>query len=309
MKHPFEVGESYRNRDGEYEVIDITDDMMTLEYPSGRTIESSIALQQRIWQNLQIEKEIKKEKKSVAKKQRAPSLPSRKAAFSGFEAADFGQVKGSHWRSRTALGGVLGNHLRDQTHTPFHSWAVPRRIEMHVARPDQYDYRSSQPCVKLFVYAYDELAFGFYIEAPEAETPREEVEKYRHWKRFQDKITGDEAMQNMVLQAMEEHDLQLTDYYQSDAEGTNFGGALGGAFQFRESDLRWRSRSSRQWESVEPAAMFARIGALPGDEWVNLHLFAAVPQPEAIEQEAGIINPILDTLTALIPVYQMTVVN
>ncbi|MFZ4657307.1 MAG: hypothetical protein ACOYNY_09865 [Caldilineaceae bacterium] len=52
-QHPFEVGKLYQNREGDYHVISITDPNMVIRYRDGRQIESSIALQVRIWENLQ----------------------------------------------------------------------------------------------------------------------------------------------------------------------------------------------------------------------------------------------------------------
>ncbi len=57
MDHPFRIGQRYRNRDGEYEVIRIEDPEMVIRYLDGTTIESSIALQARIWERLQEEDE------------------------------------------------------------------------------------------------------------------------------------------------------------------------------------------------------------------------------------------------------------
>ena len=52
-KHPFKVGAQYQNRDGDYHVISIDEPNMVIRYQDGRVIESSIALQARIWENLQ----------------------------------------------------------------------------------------------------------------------------------------------------------------------------------------------------------------------------------------------------------------
>jgi hypothetical protein len=52
-EHPFQVGKQYRNRDGDYHVISITEPNMVIRYLDGRTIESSIILQARIWENIQ----------------------------------------------------------------------------------------------------------------------------------------------------------------------------------------------------------------------------------------------------------------
>lgn len=51
--HPFKVGAQYHNRDGAYQVISITDPNMVIRYQNGRTLESPIALQARIWENMQ----------------------------------------------------------------------------------------------------------------------------------------------------------------------------------------------------------------------------------------------------------------
>jgi hypothetical protein len=40
MKHPFQVGGKYRNRDGEYEVIRLDDRKMEIQYTSGRVLET-----------------------------------------------------------------------------------------------------------------------------------------------------------------------------------------------------------------------------------------------------------------------------
>lgn len=51
--HPFRVGQQYRNRDGEYQVVSINEPNMVIRYLDGRTIESEINLQRRIWENIQ----------------------------------------------------------------------------------------------------------------------------------------------------------------------------------------------------------------------------------------------------------------
>lgn len=51
--HPFKVGAQYHNRDGNYQVISIDAPNMVIRYQNGRTLKSSIALQARIWENMQ----------------------------------------------------------------------------------------------------------------------------------------------------------------------------------------------------------------------------------------------------------------
>jgi hypothetical protein len=57
MQHPFKVGEHYRNRDGEYVVVSIEEPNMVIRYQDGRTVKSPIALQSRIWNNIQEDEE------------------------------------------------------------------------------------------------------------------------------------------------------------------------------------------------------------------------------------------------------------
>lgn len=57
MRHLFKVGEHYRNRDGDYEVVSIQGSNMVIRYGDGRTIESTVEVQTRIWERIQEEVE------------------------------------------------------------------------------------------------------------------------------------------------------------------------------------------------------------------------------------------------------------
>ncbi len=55
--HPFKVGKHYRNRDGDYVVVSITEPNIVIRYANGYTVESLITLQARIWENIQEDNE------------------------------------------------------------------------------------------------------------------------------------------------------------------------------------------------------------------------------------------------------------
>lgn len=55
MSGPFEVGKQYRNRKGAYTVLQLNGDAMLLRYADGSQAKESVALQARIWENLQDE--------------------------------------------------------------------------------------------------------------------------------------------------------------------------------------------------------------------------------------------------------------
>lgn len=56
MAISFKVGEHYRNRDGDFEVIALNGAMMKMRYADGREIDSSAVLQSRILERMQEEK-------------------------------------------------------------------------------------------------------------------------------------------------------------------------------------------------------------------------------------------------------------
>ena len=58
MTHSFKLGSHYQNREGEYQVIDVHGDEMTIRYTSGKSIRTDISTQQRILDNLEIENDM-----------------------------------------------------------------------------------------------------------------------------------------------------------------------------------------------------------------------------------------------------------
>jgi len=56
MSGPFEVGKQYHNRKGTYTVLQLNGDVMLLRYADGSTAKESMAMQARIWENIQEEK-------------------------------------------------------------------------------------------------------------------------------------------------------------------------------------------------------------------------------------------------------------
>ena len=57
MAIPFKVGQRYRNREGEYEVISIDGATMTMRFTDGRTVRSAVDLQARIWERIREEED------------------------------------------------------------------------------------------------------------------------------------------------------------------------------------------------------------------------------------------------------------
>ncbi len=55
MSSPFEIGKQYRNRKGAYTVLQLDGDTMLLRYADGSKATESVAMQARIWENIQDE--------------------------------------------------------------------------------------------------------------------------------------------------------------------------------------------------------------------------------------------------------------
>lgn len=224
------------------------------------------------------------------------------ATFNGFKPTDFDELAGSTWRGRNALGGVLTAALKHQTGRPYKSWGVRRRLELHIAQVGQYDFDYPWPYAKLFVYSHQELAFGFYIESPEASGKSDKLEKYIHWSNFKKSLQHNPAMREALLAAMANHNLVMTDYYRQDR-----GGALQCKFAFHGGRLQWYRVDSQAWHDIEVDDLVRRIVRLPEDEWVDLHVFARIEQQEAIDMGLKVVNPILNVLRALTPVYEAAI--
>ena len=59
MSSPFRIGEKYRNRKDEYEVVSIDGNHMVIRYQQGGTLSTTVTDQQRIWENILAEESIK----------------------------------------------------------------------------------------------------------------------------------------------------------------------------------------------------------------------------------------------------------
>jgi hypothetical protein len=82
MDHPFEVGKTYRNRYGRYQVISIDEPKMRVRYEDGREINLTIAIQVQILQGIQ-----------DAEAHEASKRPRRKTGAAKKRGADAGPTK------------------------------------------------------------------------------------------------------------------------------------------------------------------------------------------------------------------------
>jgi len=159
----FEVGEKYENMKGVFEVVAIHRDQMDIRWESGEEISTSIALQQRIIERMQHEKELEQEQLAQKKKAKAATAKSKKP-FSGFESDDFGLVVSkTNWRGRGQLGGLVTRKLSSKLYK-FNSWAVLRKPEIHWLDVKRQKQKNLADQAKFYARVdNDHLFFGFHV--------------------------------------------------------------------------------------------------------------------------------------------------
>jgi hypothetical protein len=213
MAQLFKIGGKYRNRDGEYEVIAIDGDDMTIRYTDGRTLHTPISQQARIWENMLMEEEIAQEIPPTRKTRRSSSTTGSTSSsidkfgrnFQGLAEEDFqDSVVGTTWRSRPMLGGLLAKRLWSLSGKLFESRAIYNRPEIHVYQPQFYVAKNSLMVAKFqFVLKEAGVRHGFYVEKG-----FDEMDDSWDWLRFLDSFRQQPALWKQLPEAMTEHNLE-----------------------------------------------------------------------------------------------------
>jgi hypothetical protein len=297
MRHPFVVGETYRNRDGEYEVVKLDGTKMVIRYADGREIETDVVLQARIRDNMRAERVIRAEalKRSARKSYRSSH---KRVTFTGLLEGDFQRgTAGTTWRARTGLGGLLAQRLSARAQHEFLSYAIYRRAEVHIARPDCYHNAKKRGCRDAkFVFDLDAegARYGLYVE--KSDSPMDET---WHWPNLMAALASDEALQESTLTAMRglalEWELCLDP---SDEPVTRV--AAG------EAGLEWRPAEGEA-SVISWPEFVQRLSEIDEGTWCNLYLCARLDKTEAIAAGAGIAETAVAAYCELLPLYDAAV--
>jgi hypothetical protein len=247
MSHPFEVGKTYRNRNGEYIVQAIDGERMTIRYVSGGTLETSVGIQARIWENIHFEEQMVRaeEKRRLAREARMEARKrtarAKKAKarpkFDGFQESDFEPKKrGIAWSSRTEAGKALAYELGKRLTADFGSWIVPRKSQVQVARKDYYD-RDTRATNAAFHVAVNEkgVTFGLRLGKPDGK----EKEKWP-WSAFVAALGGDQKLRKALREAMKTKELTLDVY----AEEVSYGQV--GQVVVQARGFQWQHETAEQ---------------------------------------------------------------
>jgi hypothetical protein len=312
MSHPFEVGKTYRNRIGEYVVQSIEGEQMTIRYVSGTTgtLETSVAIQTRIWENIQFEEQMVRAeerqrqarearlatRKRTTRAKRAKAKPS----FAGFEKSDFEPRKrGIAWSSREPLGKVLAYELGQRVKGEFGQWIVPRQSEVHVARKDDYDRNTRDRNAALFVAVNDQgVSFGFRVGKPHGK-----VKDDWPWSALLVALSDGQKVRRALRAAMKKHELSL-DVYVEEMSYRQVG-----QISVQDRGFLWQHETAEQemTRRMNWAQLVEYLETAAADKRSDLFLRKYVSVDAALQAGAAMSAVIATLFQALLPVYDACV--
>ena len=310
MSHSFEVGKPYRNRNGQYVVQAIEGDRMTIRYEDGRTIDTTVQIQARIWENIQFEHQMAmaEERKRLAveerkeARQRAARVKKERAqpTFAGFQESDFeAKQRGIAWSSRSELGRLLAYELSQRVAGTFGHWNVPRCSSLHVARQDKYDTENRDTNAAFLVAADEEgLSYGFHVGKPAGKS-----KAAWPWRILMDNLGKTESLSQALHEALVQNDLQLDVW----AMGTSYSRvaritAESEGFLWQHEDAE--QEVSRQMNGEELAEYLKSVAPT---KRCGLHAHKQLPAQQAPKAGPAVSDDILTVFEALMPVYDASV--
>jgi len=310
MSHPFEVGKTYRNRNGEYIVQALEGDQMTIRYVSGGTLQTSVAIQTRIWENIHFEYQMEQEeeKRRLAREARVEARKRTAAAkkalaepkYGGFQESDFeAKKRGIAWSGREQAGKALAYQLRERTKGDFGSWIVPRQSQVHVARKEYYD-RDARDTNAAFFMAVNEggVKYGFRTGKPGGK----ENAKWP-WSILITTLADDANVRKALRAAMKDQELTL-DVYVEEVSYRRVGQIL-----FQGRGFLWQHETAEQemTRKMNWTQLVEYLQTVATKKRCDLFLCKHLTPEIALELGAGATDEMCAVLESLLPVYDASI--
>jgi hypothetical protein len=306
MAHPFEEGKTYRNRAGEYVVQSIEGNRMTIRYVGGGTLVTSVAIQARIWENIQFEKQLSRaeERQRQAREARAAARKRSKRArrarvaptFDGFQEGDFESKKrGIAWGTRKELGKMLTHELSQRVEGTVNHWIVPYQSEVHVAREGHYDTETRETNAALYVAVDPEaVSYGFCVGKPKGR-----VLKRWPWTKLVTGLAGDEKLRDLLHSVLEGSGLSLDVY----AMDVSFGQV--GTVTVKDKGFLWQHEDAEQEVTREMSGeeLAEYLSSVAGTKQAKLCVRTQIPAAKALKAGGTVSGQIVDAFQALMPLY------
>lgn len=309
MSHPFEVGKPYRNRVGEYVVQAIEGEWMRIRYSNGKTLDTRVTVQARIWENIQFEEQLARQDERERLSREARIAARRRSArarraraqpkFEGFEESDFeAKKRGLSWGSRKELGKVLAQEMGKRVAGDFGYWIVPRQSRVHVARKEHYDTDARDRNAAFFVAADEKgITYGFRVGKPDGKAADDWP-----WSVLLAALS-DDAVRRKLRAAMKAHDLGLDVY----AMHVSYGQV--GQISLQARGFLWEHETAEQemTRKMNWGDLTEYLQAEGAKRRCALYLRKRMPVSDALEAGKDIAKEIVSVFEDLVPLYDVTV--
>ena len=300
--HPFRVGETYANRQGRYEVVEIAPPVMTVRYENGGLMMADIAILARIWENLHLPAEQPESGPRVrATGKPAPQPRAAKAAsqFQGLTDGDFKpSVSRTTWRAR--LGQLLAARLSEITAIPHKSFPVYNRPELYIAREHHFNGKFPEHRAKfLFRLTTEGAEYGFYIERDS-----QKMDRTWDWLRFIAALQAPEPWVHDVEAAMRDRKLHA-EAESSKWRTPNAAQEPGpvGSWSVAAGGLEWLPAGATTPAPCTWQDMAESLSAAEPRLWCDFYILGRTKKIEAIALGERIADRAADTYAALMPLY------
>ncbi len=295
----FEIGKTYENRLGLYEVtaIEPGKDLLRVRYEkSGEEEVLRLSAQERILRNMDWDA---LEKKRTVAQERERLQPGYGVDFTGLRAADFSlDTTGTTWRSRRGLAGKVAHQLAAGAGYAFVSWAIYGWPVAFLTHHEDYRMAAYELGVRKakFTLEVDEqcIYYGLYVErdaGPMGHT--------WDWPRLMSALYPGSPLAAQLASAEEALQLHCIGRAFAGRETTHFhfsnGLGAGARSLWPEENPRSTPLSSR----------LERLAAVPEDQWVELYILGQMGRNAAVAAGVRLSTLIADVMQALLPLYEV----
>jgi hypothetical protein len=301
------VGESYANRQGKYEVVEITPPNMTVRYETGELMRADITILARIWENIQSPAEHAEpgpRQRPAAKTAAQPRTARTAPPFRGLTESDFGpSVSRTTWRAR--LGLLLAARLSEITGLPHKAFPVDNRPELYIGREPHFNGKSPEHRAKFLLRLTPEVAeYGFYVERDS-----QKMDRTWDWLRFVAALQGPKSWAGEVERSMlergleavaESSKLRFPDARQEPGPVGRWAVAAAGGLEWlpagasAPAPCTWRDMAQTLTEP-EPSL------------WCHFYVLGRTRKAEAIALGEPLVDRVAQTLAALMPLYEASI--
>lgn len=290
----FKVGETYENRLGEYEVVEVKTPELVIRYlAKGRTATVEEALQERIVRNLRREREAAAAPPELTRAARARAPRRRKVRFQGFQAGDFNpEIEGTtNWRTKAGLAGWLAESLTDHLGLDVASWAPGRQRTGYLTQPDlATKEREADSAYYFMTCALDGLTYGLRVRRP-ADNP----EGASSLDRLLGALSDDEQLTSTLEALLLAGTLELTWY--SEVAGPE------ARERVRGDGNSLIVQHGTVTDADTPEALLERLQRAPADQGLWLTIETGLDAQDALDAGQPLAQTILETMIALGPFF------